>query len=249
MLQPRRALGQVPPEPPQRRSFVFRRAALSVEMDELEGVFEREFRQLAGRVLRRPQCSAFDSAAEADVGVSFRSHERMFPRQALTTHVESAAIDERTADVMRHHLHTEIDIDAPPDAVWAVLTDLDGYSDWNPFVVSSQGIVAVGEQLKNRLQPPGGRAMTFRPKVTVVETERVFEWLGRLGLPRIFDGRHRFEIESTPTRTRFVQTEAFSGVLVRFMKNSLDTQTVKGFEAMNAALKARAEARADDLDT
>ena len=144
---------------------------------------------------------------------------------------------------MRHQLHTDIEIDAPPHAVWAVLTDLDGYSDWNPLVVSSQGTVAVGEQLTNRLQPPGGRAITFRPKVTVVESERVFEWLGRPGLPGIFDGRHRFEIEATSTGTRFTQTETFKGVLVRFMKKSLDTQTVKGFEAMNEALKARAEAR------
>jgi hypothetical protein len=146
---------------------------------------------------------------------------------------------------MRYQLHTDIAIDAPPDAVWDILIDLDSYSDWNPFVVSSHGTVAVGEQLTNRMQPPGGKAMTFRPKVTAVETERVFEWLGRLGLPGIFDGRHRFEIEPTPTGSRFTHTEAFNGMLVRFMKKSLDGQTVQGFEAMNSALKARAEARSE----
>ncbi len=142
---------------------------------------------------------------------------------------------------MRHQLHTDIGIDAPPEAVWAVLTDLESYADWNPFVVSSQGTVAVGERLVNRLQQPGGKAMTFRPRVTVVEQHRVFEWLGRLGLPGVFDGRHRFELESTTTGTRFTHTEAFNGVLVRFMRRSLDTQTVQGFEAMNQALKARVE--------
>ena len=85
--------------------------------------------------------------------------------------------------------------------------------------------------------------MTFRPQVTVVETDRVFEWLGRLGLPGVFDGRHRFELESTPTGTRLTQTEAFSGVLVRFMRRSLDSKTMQGFEAMNSALRDRAEAR------
>jgi hypothetical protein len=34
-------------------------------------------------------------------------------------------------------------------------------------------------------------------------------------------------------------------MLVRFMKKSLDGQTVQGFEAMNSALKARAEARSE----
>ena len=144
---------------------------------------------------------------------------------------------------MRHHIETDIEIDAPPATAWAVLIDLERYADWNPFVVSSQGTPAVGERLTNRLQHPGGKAMTFRPTVTEVKTERVFEWLGRLGLPGIFDGRHRFEIEATPTGSRFIQSEAFKGVLVRFMKKSLDTKTVKGFEAMNVALKDRAEAR------
>lgn len=86
--------------------------------------------------------------------------------------------------------------------------------------------------------------MTFHPKVTIVEDQRVFEWLGKLGLPGIFDGRHRFELEPTSTGTRFTQTEAFKGLLVRFMRRSLDTQTMEGFEAMNSALKARAEAHA-----
>ena len=145
---------------------------------------------------------------------------------------------------MIHHLHTEIDIDAPADVIWDVLTDLDEYSSWNPFVVEASGTVAVGERLRTRIQPPGGTAMTFRPRVTEVEPTRVFEWLGRLGLPRLFDGRHHFELVALDGgRTRLVQTEHFRGVLVRLMKRSLDTTTLDGFEAMNQALKARAEAR------
>lgn len=143
---------------------------------------------------------------------------------------------------MNHALHTEIEIDATPEAVWEVLTDLDAYADWNPFVVSSSGTVGEGEKLTNRLQPPGGKAMTFKPTVTEVRPERVFEWLGRLGVPGVFDGRHRFELVPTETGTKLVHSEHFRGVLVRFMKKSLDSQTRAGFEAMNDALKARAEA-------
>ena len=39
-----------------------------------------------------------------------------------------------------------------------------------------------------------------------------------------------------------VQREEFRGVLVPFFWKSLDTHTRQGFEAMNAALKQRAEA-------
>lgn len=142
---------------------------------------------------------------------------------------------------MPHQLHTEIDIDASPETVWAILTDLTAYSDWNPFITSSDGEVVEGGRLVNRLEPPGGRAMTFTPTVTEVDESRVFEWLGRLGVPGVFDGRHRFELVPTEHGTRLIQTEHFRGVLVPFLKKSLDTNTVAGFEAMNHALKERAE--------
>jgi hypothetical protein len=144
---------------------------------------------------------------------------------------------------MKHELRTEIDIEASPEDVWMILTDLPRYRDWNPFVVSSHGIVAVGQRLTNRLQPPGGKMRTFKPTVTIVDPPRTFEWLGHLGFPGIVDGRHRFELTATPTGTHLAQIEHFSGLLVRFIRRSLDEDTAAGFNAMNVALKARAERR------
>ena len=143
---------------------------------------------------------------------------------------------------MRHELKTDIEIDAPPEAVWTVLTDLDRYAEWNPFVISASGQVEVGERLVNRMQPPRGRAMTIKPTVTEVETASVFEWLGVLGFSGLFDGRHRFELHRTPTGTRVAHNEYFNGLLVRPLRKWLDNQTRSGFDAMNEALKARAEA-------
>lgn len=143
---------------------------------------------------------------------------------------------------MRHHLHTEITIDAEPDRVWRILTDLESYELWNPFVIASEGDVAVGQRLLNRLQIPGRKAQTFKPTVTVVDPPRTFEWLGRLAVPGIFDGRHRFDLEPTADGgTRFVQQEFFTGVLVPVLRSMLDTATRQGFDLMNEALKARAE--------
>lgn len=143
---------------------------------------------------------------------------------------------------MRHNIHTEVLIDASPAAVWNVLVDLARYQNWNPFITSAEGRVAVGERLVNRLNPPGGKEMTFKPTVTVVEEERTFEWLGRLFVPGLFDGRHRFELHPTDDGgTRLVHTEAFRGLLVRPLRKSLDTNTRQGFEAMNDELKRQAE--------
>ena len=144
---------------------------------------------------------------------------------------------------MKHHLRTEIDIQAPPETVWEILTDLSHYVDWNPFVVSAEGTVAAGERLTNIMQAPGGKAMTIRPTVTVVEPRRSFEWLGHFGLPGVFDGRHRFDLEATSTGTHLTHTEHFSGLLVRSMKRTLDNGTLAGFAALNTALKSRAEAK------
>lgn len=143
---------------------------------------------------------------------------------------------------MAHDLLTEIEIDAAPETVWAILTDLAAYPDWNPFITASEGTVAVGERLTNRLEPPGGKALTIKPTVAEVDHGRVFEWLGRLAIPFVFAGRHRFELVPNGDGTRLIHTEHFTGLLVPFMKESLDTKTVAGFEAMNSALKVRAEA-------
>ena len=146
---------------------------------------------------------------------------------------------------MHHELHTQVDIEATPETVWKVLTDLDHYSEWNPFIVEASGEVAVGKKLTNRMQPPGGKAMTIKPAVTAVEPAETFEWLGHLGTRGVFDGRHRFELQATPSGgTRVMHSEQFDGVLVRIMRKWLDTQTKSGFEVMNAALKTRAEAAA-----
>lgn len=147
---------------------------------------------------------------------------------------------------MKYQLETDIDIAAPPETVWNILTDLDAYGDWNPFIVSAEGHVAVGERLINRMKQPGGRAMTLKPTVTAVEAGSIFEWLGVLAMPGVFDGRHRFELEPTSTGTRLVHSERFRGVLVRFMRKMVDTGTRQGFEEMNAALKSRAEAQAEN---
>ncbi len=73
-------------------------------------------------------------------------------------------------------------------------------------------------------------------------TPSVFEWLGHLLVPGVFDGRHRFELFPTATGTRLVQSESFSGLLVRPLRRWLDVSTREGFEAMNAAPRRRVPA-------
>lgn len=141
-------------------------------------------------------------------------------------------------------LTTTIEIASSPEVVWAILMDFAAYPDWNPFVRQITGNPSEGEQLTVRLQNPGGKAMTFTPVVTEAAPDRAFSWLGKLGFKGVFDGHHHFTIETaSDTGVRFTQSEDFSGALVPVLWGMVAKKTRPGFDAMNAALKERAESR------
>lgn len=146
-----------------------------------------------------------------------------------------------------HHLHTEIEIEASVERVWAVLTDFSSYPKWNPFIRSVVGAPQEGARLQIAIQPSGGKAMRFSPVVLEAEAGCELRWLGRLMLPGIFDGEHRFLIEPLGDgKVRFEQSERFSGLLVGLLRGSLDRDTKRGFLEMNQALKERAESEQDE---
>jgi len=125
--------------------------------------------------------------------------------------------------------------------VWAVISDFAAYPEWNPFIRRARGELREGARLEVQIEPPQARATTFKPTVRSVEPNRELRWLGRLLVPGIFDGEHSLSIEPLDgNRSRFVQSERFSGILVGLAKGTLQ-KTGHGFEQMNAALKDRVE--------
>jgi len=139
-------------------------------------------------------------------------------------------------------LHTEIEIAAPAGRVWRILTDLDAFPAWNPFIRRASGELRTGGRLDILLQPHGGSSMRFRPTVLNATPERELRWIGHLLVPGIFDGEHIFQIEPNGRGgVRFTQMEHFSGLLLPLLRGKLRRETLPGFEAMNEALKERAE--------
>jgi hypothetical protein len=139
-------------------------------------------------------------------------------------------------------ISSEIEIAATAARVWSVLTDFERYGDWNPFITSISGTPSPGGQLRVRMHPPGGIAMTFKPKVLSAEPERELRWLGTPGPRGLFDGAHSFRIVPMGEgRVRFLQTEHFTGLLVPLLMLLVGNSTRRGFEAMNQALRLRAE--------
>jgi len=146
-------------------------------------------------------------------------------------------------------LHSELEIDASAERVWGILTDFASYPEWNPYIRRISGEPKVGERLEVRFEPPGSRGITLKPKVLKAEPERELQWLGHLFVAGLFDGEHSLTIQPLgENHVRFLQREAFRGLLVPLFARSLDKGTRRGFEEMNRALKERAEAPPTDTN-
>ena len=100
----------------------------------------------------------------------------------------------------------------------------------------------VDGQLAATISPPGGDPMDFAPRILRFDENKELRWLGTLLTPGLFDGEHYFRIEDAGGgKVRFVQGETFTGILAVLAWGAVETGTTKGFEAMNEALKDRAE--------
>jgi uncharacterized protein YndB with AHSA1/START domain len=105
-----------------------------------------------------------------------------------------------------------IQIDAPPGAVWATLTDLGRYPEWNPLFREASGQVAVGNRITLRsVHPANGRLMTVKPKITIADPG-----------------------------TRLEQSETFRGLLAAFPLKTF-VQAEASFRSLNEAIKQRTE--------
>lgn len=141
---------------------------------------------------------------------------------------------------MSRSIDTEILIQASRDRVWSVLTDFAAYPQWNPFIVSIDGTPEWGERLTVCIQA-GAERHVFKPLVLQATAPTRLRWLGRVGFPGVFDGEHGFELRPEGAGTRLLQTESFQGFLVPLLWRKVGPMTRAGFEAMNRALKDRAE--------
>lgn len=139
------------------------------------------------------------------------------------------------------NIESSIDIDAPPEKVWSILMDFDAYPDWNPFITRIKGEQALGGKIEAYLSLSESKGMTFKPTVKVFDEGTELTWLGIMFVPGLFDGRHTLRIEPRAGGSTFVHRESFTGLLAGPMMRFIGKSTENGFQAMNEALKARAE--------
>ncbi len=142
----------------------------------------------------------------------------------------------------RLRLETEVFMASTAEQVWAVITDFARYADWNPAIPSAEGEARVGSVLKVVIEWPGLKRGHYVLSVTEVERDRALAWLGHMGVRGLMDGDHRFVIEPLSTGgVRVRQVEDFSGLLIPIMAPWLRDNVLRGFVAVNEALKRRVE--------
>jgi hypothetical protein len=138
----------------------------------------------------------------------------------------------------------EATIDAPREAVWAVLADLGRYA-WNPFTPEVRGELVVGRPIRMKVVMGLGRLVVQTETVLEVAAPERLSW-GLVSLPRWLLHAERVQtLTAVGTRTRYETVDAISGVLSPLVHLRYGHGIQVGFEAMAGALKDRVEGLAD----
>lgn len=96
-----------------------------------------------------------------------------------------------------------IDISAPPEAVWKLLTDAEGFASWNSTIVELTGKIAPGERIQLRSTLAPGR--TFKLKVKEFKPYERLSWGDAMGT-RVYT------LTPCPNgETRFMMSEKIGG--------------------------------------
>ena len=128
---------------------------------------------------------------------------------------------------------------APPERVWALLTNADSYVDWNPEIVGIEGRLALGERITARVRLGNGAIRSVPQRVVTFDPPRRMEWVGGLPLG-LFVGRRTFTVTRVDGGTEFRMHLRMSGPLASMILKSVGDRQPE-IDRFSAALKARAE--------
>ena len=139
---------------------------------------------------------------------------------------------------MTSRYHVERRIDAPPERVWALLTDASTYRDWNRAVVSIDGTIAPGNTIS--LVSIANPKRTFRLRITEMSAPNRLVW--RDGMPLgLFTGERTYLVQPRAGVTHFEMTEVFTGLLAGVFTRAIPDLT-ESFNLFADSLKSAAEA-------
>jgi hypothetical protein len=134
--------------------------------------------------------------------------------------------------------HASSTIKASPEAIWAILTDAPGYSEWDSGIVRVEGRIMPGEKIKVISKVNPGRA--FPVKVTEFEPGQRMTWSGGMPLG-LFKGVRTFVLSPQGDgATTLNLREEYTGPLLPMIWRTIP-DLGPSFEQFVTGLKRRAE--------
>ena len=143
---------------------------------------------------------------------------------------------------MRVKIEHRLGIQAPPDAIWAVIADIAGWPAWNPLYPRAEGVLRIGAPLVLDVALPGQKVRTIRPTVSDwVPNEQILWRLSMFG--GLVTSTRYLEIEQLiDTGCIFSNGEMVEGLLGPRVARRMRGALRAGFGAMGEAVKTRVEA-------
>jgi hypothetical protein len=133
---------------------------------------------------------------------------------------------------------TRIDIQAPPEKIWQILTDLPRWPQWNSTVERTVGNIERGSKVTVFVKQSPGRGFPLR--VMELDAPRRMVWAG--GMPfGLFTGTRVYALAVSATgEVSFSMHEDYTGVLAGLIGKSIpDLQPA--FDEFAQCLKRAAE--------
>lgn len=130
-----------------------------------------------------------------------------------------------------------INIQAPPEQVWILMTDTARMLTWNSTIVSLEGNITLNDKIKLKSTLDPNR--TFTLKISELTKPQKMVWED--GFAPMFKGVRTYLFIARPDGTTdFSMTEVFSGLMLPMIEGSL-LDFKPSFEQFAADLKQTAE--------
>nr|WP_299386427.1 SRPBCC domain-containing protein [Allomuricauda sp.] len=133
-------------------------------------------------------------------------------------------------------VHHEITINASPEKVWGVLTDMNAYDEWNPTMKLIKGEVKVGNKVTYEFTQDAGNSYEVPIKVKEILPNKLLNQSG--GTPLFLTYNHKYILEKQDDVTKVIINEDYNGIGVNFWNPE---PVEKAYRRLNIALKERVE--------
>lgn len=138
-------------------------------------------------------------------------------------------------------VRAEVEIDAPIEQVWRILTDLDHYGGWNPFTPHAESSLRIGDPIHLHVRLVG-RRLVHRVETVTRNQPHTLGWEMKMGA-RFLLHAERVQVLTAihAHRTRYVTEDRFSGWLRPLVLALYGKAMERGFMDCALGLKKAAE--------